>query len=288
MSRFLERFAEFINENGYNTFRIAEIYNGGEPESMTLRPSSSCLNTYSISKAFSVTAIGILYDRGLISLDEHITDILKDECPENMDLRWNKLTVDMTMRHLCGLPLGFLDIDVQDIKSYGDDDFLRYMLGTRLECEPGEKWSYSDGAFYLISRVVTKKTGRILDEFLWRELFLPLGFQEAAWSKCPKGYPIGGSGLYIRAEDMVKLGALYLNGGIYNGKRILSKEWTDITLEKGYELGKTGVGESFGKGGYAAQMLLVIPETGRVAGWQSFDLEKDQMPLIRFAAEYRD
>lgn len=65
MSRFLERFAEFINENGYNTFRIAEIYNGGEPESMTLRPSSSCLNTYSISKAFSVTAIGILYDRGL-------------------------------------------------------------------------------------------------------------------------------------------------------------------------------------------------------------------------------
>lgn len=204
-----------------------------------------------------------------------------------MDLRWNKLTVDMTMRHLCGRRWVFLILMCRILKATATMISFGTCSEQGLNVSPARR-SYSDGAFYLISRVVTKKTGRILDEFLWRELFLPLGFQEAAWSKCPKGYPIGGSGLYIRAEDMVKLGALYLNGGIYNGKRILSKEWTDITLEKGYELGKTGVGESFGKGGYAAQMLLVIPETGRVAGWQSFDLEKDQMPLIRFAAEYRD
>ena len=56
-----------------------------------------------------------------------------------------------------------------------------------LEFEPGEKGQYSDGAFYMLSRVITAKCGMKADDLLMKRVFYPLGFREAAWSKCPHG-----------------------------------------------------------------------------------------------------
>lgn len=63
------------------------------------------------------------------------------------------------------------------------------------------------------------------------------------------GYPMGATGLYIRTQDMVKLGALYLRQGTYAGKRILSEHWTRLVLERGYELCPAGKNGAYGKAG---------------------------------------
>ena len=98
---------------------------------------------------------------------------------------------------------------------------------------------------------------------------------------------MGATGLYIRIEDMLKLGRLYLDGGMWNGKRILSQQWVNAVRERGYELKRKDHGEAFGKGGMRGQMLLIIPETGRVAAWQGYITGWTFDP-VRFAAEYRD
>lgn len=285
-SKLLEGFAAALKRLGYNTYRIAELHDG-KIYSMDLLPASACLNSYSVAKAFTVTAAGLLFDKGCLAVDEKIIDIFRDEFPPKYDHRWDRMTIDHVMRHKGGFSGGFLDIDAQAIETYGTDDFLQYMFHTELENEPGTVWNYSDGAFYLMSRVISKKTGRLMDELMWCEIFYPMEFQEVAWSKCPMGYPMGATGLYIRTQDMVKLGALYMNGGIYEGKRLLSEAWVRKVLERGYEMCSAGVADAYGKGGMCGQMLLVFPSAKRVVAWHSFD-SHDMGPLFQWLYDHID
>lgn len=85
---------------------------------------------------------------------------------------------------------------------------------------------------------------------------------------------------------MVKLGAVYLNGGEYQGKRIVSAEWVKKVLERHYEFAPNGIKDSYNKGGMYGQNLLVIPSENRVVAWQGYDIKPDGPDLTRFAAEY--
>lgn len=286
MSIFLDDVCKFINKNGYdNLFAFSEIKDGGEPQILRFTNTNICQNSYSVAKAFVVTAIGLLFDRDMIDTRDKVVDILSDEVSENITPGWEKVTVDMALSHKLGLPNGFLDIDCNSIYSFGED-FLGYMMSYPFEKEPGTERCYTDGAYYLLARIVEKKTGTTLDNFLWSELFYKMRFQEAAWSHCPKGHAIGATGLYIRTEDMVKLGELYLEGGIYCGERIISDEWADIVLSRGYELRKTGFADSYGKGGMHGQMLAVFPSERRVVAWHSYGF-KGKKELLEWIADYK-
>ena len=283
MSEFLNRFAAYIKEKDYNVLRIAEIKDGGAPESLTLQPCNPCQNTYSVAKAFVVTAVGMLCDRGLLRVEDKVTDILAADLPENPDPRWRAASVDDVLLHKCGLPGGFLDIDVNPIGEYGRD-FLRYLFTYPLLDAPGETRRYTDGAYYLLSRVVEAKAGEPLDLFLWKNLFFDAGFQEVAWSRCPMGHPIGATGMYIRTEDMAKLGEIYRTGGCYQGKRYLSEDWVRFALERPYELSPNEGGRSFSKGGMRGQNLLVVPGQNRVAAWHAYE-DTDNGDLTRWIEE---
>lgn len=269
MSRFLEEFAQKIREKNVNLYTIAEIRTNGIAESITLQKANRCQDSYSVAKAFAVAGVGLLYDRGLIRTEERIPDILGELCPPNMDPHWNDITLHMVMRHFCGLPGGFLDIDVHNANQFGSD-YLSYMLSYPIDRDPAAASIYTDGAYYLVGRIVEKRAGMPLDSFLWKELFFPMEFLEMAWSRCPLGHPMGATGLYIRTEDMVKLGGLFLNRGMWKGQRLLSEEWIQTVLDRQYEFHPLGHGGSYGKGGMCGQMLMVIPEHNRAVAWHGF------------------
>lgn len=268
MSKFIDDCLDFIKTQPFEIIRISQMVNG-EVETAECTPVCYCQNTYSVAKAFTMTAIGILYDRGIIRLDEKICDIFRDELPEDMDKRWEMSTIEMALSHRLGLPGGFLDIDVNPSSTFGED-YLRYMFSYPLEYTPGSDSKYSDGAFYLLSRIVTKKIGMSLEDFLWKEILLKMNFQEIAWSHCPKGYSIGATGLYIHSSDAVKLGWLYLNNGVYNGKRFLSEEWTRIAVENEFAFDWDETHRIYYKGGMFGQKLIVVPEQKRVVCMQAF------------------
>ncbi len=282
MSELMDKIVNYITENNCNVYRVALMGDGFEPEFKTLVPANPCQDSYSMAKAFVVTAIGLLYDRGLLKTEDKVTDILAEFVPEGIDGRWHNITVDDALKHRMGLPQNFLDIDCFDANGF-TDDYLDYMFRYPFMYEPCGEAHYTDGAYYLLSRVVEKLAGEGTDNLLWRELFAPLGFREAAWSHCPKGHVMGATGLYIRANDAVKLGELYRRGGVWNGKQIISKEWVDIVLSRGYELKPTGIGTSFGKGGMRGQMLAVFPDKGLSVAWHAykFDGKSDLLQIIQ-------
>ena len=270
MSQFLEALVAFARTQPFPVFRFAEIVGDGEPETVDLTATNRSQNIYSVAKLFGVTAIGILRDRGLVRLEDKVCDILAEDLPATgMDPRWKTVTVEMALAHRAGLPGGFLDIDVIPAKTFGED-YLRYMLTYPLAYAPGTEERYSDGAYYLISRIAEKVSGVPLDDFIWREIGVPFGFEELAWSHCPQGHAIGATGLYISAADMAKLGALYLGGGAYQGHRIFSEAWRDLAVEKRFSLDPHRTGKYYAKGGMNGQKLYVIPCQNRVVAMQSY------------------
>lgn len=284
MSRFLNDFAEYVKKNDGRVFSVAEVTGGGEPEVLHLKENNLSQNIYSISKMYTVTAVGILCDQGLLSVDKTVTGILGDECPEGYDPYWDETTVDMLMRHRVGFSGGF-DTDVIDASQY-DSDYLKEIMLKKWICPPDTERHYEDAVYYVLSRIVNKVSGKPLFNFCWENIFLPLRFKEAAWSCCPKGHAIGATGLYIRCEDMIKLGAVYLNGGEYMGQRIVSAEWVQKVLERTYEFKYNGIKDSYNKGGLWGQELLVIPCENKVVAWQSCDRRKVTPDFTKYAAEY--
>lgn len=287
MSNFLNAFEEAVKTSGANVFCVGEALCGQELQVRRFGQHNPCQDVYSVSKAYTVTAVGLLVDRGLLRVEETLTDVLAEELPAGCHPIWYKTTVDMLLRHQVALPGGFLDIDCFDANDFGED-YLAYTLTYPLPEDAQPKNTYTDAAFYLLGRVVEKRAGMPLDSFLWKELFCPLGCREAAWSRCPQGHAMGGTGLYIRVEDMLRLGMLYRDGGVYGGRRILSQKWVDTVLTRGYELNRVSPeSTAYGKGGMRGQMLMVCPEEGRVVAWQGCE---DSYPVdfVRFASDYRD
>ena len=284
MSRFLEAMRDELARLGdRGVFSVAE-WHAGRVESLDIIKTNPCQNVYSVAKAFVVTAVGLLVDRGLLSLEDTVTEVLSDELPPSTREVWSKTTVDMLLLHKVGLPQNFLDIDCFDANAFGED-YLTYILSEPIREDFDLSTStYTDAAFYLLSRMVEKRAGMGADDLLWKHLLFPTGCREAAWSHCPRGHVIGATGLYIRAQDLVKHGMIYMNGGTYEGRRILSAEWVDTVLSRGYEFKSRAGGRAYGKGGMRGQMLLIVPEAQRVVAW----LGCGDNSLSDFVTSYED
>ncbi len=270
-----ERMLGYINEQDLNMFSFV-IDDGSEVEKVKIKRANPCNNSYSVAKAFAMTAIGMLYDEGKLSINDKITDILREEYEASgkPERKWEEVTVDNTLRHRMGIAKGFLDIDTEDATAYGTDDYLSLVWKTPITLPIGEERVYSDAAYYVISRIVEKISGETLADFLWKRLFYPLGFREVSWSCCPKGHSMGATGLYIRTEDMAKLGRLYLNNGVWNGERIISEEWISLVLSRAYEFSKVNDKRGYTKGGMCGQRLYFCYEDNVVVAWHAYENSK--------------
>ena len=76
-----------------NTYFVAEGDRDYNIEKQTIVPANPCCNCYSVAKAFTVTALGILYDKGLLTPDSLLTDILSKYIPDKIDPKWHKVTL---------------------------------------------------------------------------------------------------------------------------------------------------------------------------------------------------
>lgn len=277
-----EKLVELAEKDG-RVYAVCEVCDGVS-RTKQVRPASRSQNTYSVAKLFAVTAVMILQDRGVLDVDDPVFPIFEGKFPENFDAKWRDVKISDVMTHRVGFGRGFLDIDAENPNDWASQDYLRLVLERPLKYKPGEKSVYSDAAFYLVSRIVSEKTGERLDDFLIREVLAPLKFAECAFAKCPQGFPIGATGMYISTEDMAKLGVTYVQRGVYDGKRILSEAAVDEVLKRGFELHPVGdSGVAFGKGGMRGQFLYINRKTKRVVAIHSCDANLDE--ILGYLAE---
>ena len=263
-------YAARIRERGLNTYFVSEGDREYSIRTQTVVPANPCCNCYSVAKLFTVTAIGMLYDRGLLTPNSRMADLLCNLLPKEMDPKWNEVTVHDLLLHRVGFGCGMLDIDSEDASKYPSTDYLNTVLSTALPYHPGSVHQYTDAAYYILSRIVAEVSGKELAELLRPVLMETMHFKEFAWSVCPKGYSMGATGLYLRTEDMVKLGILYLNGGEWKGETVISKEWVDKVFSEGYELKPIG-NNWYGKGGMRGQLLILNPEKGIAVACHSYE-----------------
>lgn len=266
----IDKLKKIALDNKFNTYFLCVGDKDYNIEKVEVVPGNPNCNCYSVAKAFTVFAIGLLYDQKKISMDDLLVDVLKKHLPLDMDEKWKRVRIHDVLRHKVGFGCGILDIDCDDASLYETNDYLEIVLKTKLKYEAGTVYQYSDAAYYLLSRVVSEISGMDLSDFLRPILMDVMRFKELAWSKCPFSYSMGATGLYIRTEDMIKLGILYINKGIWKGKRIISSEWIDLVLENGYEFTHIRDGW-YAKGGMRGQFLMFNLDKGLAVACHSYD-----------------
>ena len=222
-----------VSKSALNTFFSAftpcgeeihtfEIYRGEELLAR-IAPSpysaSDKREVYSLSKSFCSTAIGLLCDDGKLSLDDRIVDLFPDKVPPVVSENLSK----MRLSHVLSMNTGHPGC-VMSVVCVAEDP-VKTFLEQDVPFEPGTHFAYNTGATCLLSCIVEKITGESLADFLTRRLFLPLGITGVTWNCISAGMNEGGCGAHISCDDIAKLGILYLSGGVYKGKRILSEEW---------------------------------------------------------------
>jgi len=275
-----KKITDDLSQLGLNMIDFALYEHGEKIKALRFKPASNCSNSYSIAKAFVMTAIGMLWDEGRVDISSTIYSLLKSEIPADADPAWKLVTLDNIMTHRVGYAEGFLDIDAENVNDYPTDDYLDLAMKYPISYIPGSHYQYCDAPYYVLSRVIHALTGETVDEYLRKRLTAPMHFSEIAWSRCPKGFPIGATGLYISAKDMVKLGQLYLDGGVFEGKRFLSEKWVDLALAREYEFHIISQKGLIGKGGMYGQELVLSCDKGFAAGWHSFETESREYKKI--------
>lgn len=94
------------------------------------------------------------------------------------------------------------------------------------------------------------------------------------------GHPIGGTGLYARAEDLAKLAWLYSKGGQWQGQQLLSAEWVHRAVSHGYELHPFDGTSWIGKGGMYGQCMAFSPSKHKAVAWHAFETNGNDGKLL--------
>lgn len=180
---------------------------------------------YSFSKTVTGIAVYMLIDEGRLSPDESVQRIFADIKPAVI----NPLQRGLKVKHLMDMTSG---IRFNEFAVVTETDWVRCFLESVPKAEPGAVFEYNSMNSYMLSAIVTKKTGLTLPEYLETRLFAPLGIENKYWSSCPCGISCGGWGLYLLPEDMVKIGQFILQRGEWEGRQLLPKELVDEMCRK--------------------------------------------------------
>lgn len=176
---------------------------------------------YSLSKTFTSTAVGVAVDNGLIDVNERIVNIFPDKCPENISENLSKMKV----KHLLSMNTGHSTCVMS--KMSPADDCARAFLCQEVPFEPGTHFVYNTGATCMLGAIIEKRTGMSLYDYTYKNILAPLGIEGVYWSSVKDGTNEAGTGIHISCDDILKLGIMYLNKGLYEGKRIISEKWVE-------------------------------------------------------------
>ncbi len=186
--------------------------------------------SYSMCKSITGMAIGILIDDGVLTLDDRIGDIFSAYTG-----LFNMFKKSITVRNLLEMSSG---VEFNEAGAVSGNDWRRGFLESSLKFDPGTRFEYNSMNSYMLSAIVTEKTGKSLFDFCKERIFDPMGIKRVFWESCPQSITKGGWGLFMRAEDMAKLGQLYLQKGVWNGQQIVPGEWVEESSSQKINTGK--------------------------------------------------
>ena len=270
------------------------IYNYYDPGWHPYYKGTDLHTMQSVSKTVTSTLIGIAILRGEISgVNDKVMPYFAD-----FNTKQDPRRDSITLAHVLTMTTGIAwdessDKDPKNNSTQMEarEDWIQYVLDQPMVADPGKVFVYNSGATDLLSYILEKATGKHADDYAREQLFTPLGIDTFYWKRTPKGLTDTGGGLYLRPRDLAKLGYLFLNDGVWDGKRLLPEGWVrDATARK---VGKTdwndfGYGykwwvisqkgstsyDAYAASGHGGQRLIVVPELDVIAtvtAWNIYD-----------------
>jgi len=226
---------------------------------------------YSLSKSFTSTAVGLAVGEGLLRVDDPVLKHLGTDGPEKPSGHLQAMRIrdllTMTTGHQEEPPIapGLMS--------------ARSFLAQPVPHKPGTHFKYNTPATFMQSALVQKVAGSTTFEYLQPRLFAPLGITGAHWDTNAQGISLGGYGLRLRTEDIAKFGQLLLQGGRWEGRRLISGDWvreatsrqvsngsnpdSDWEQGYGYQFWRCRHGAFRGDGAFG-QFCIVLPEQDAV------------------------
>ncbi len=219
----------------------------------------------SATKTVTSVVIGIATARKEFpSLDTPVLKYFDASKVANVDDRKRRLTI----RHLLTMTAG---LDWNEDLPYDDPnnsasvmeasfDWIGQVINRPMAREPGTEFRYNSGATQLLSHIFTTATGKDIEEYARQHLFAPLGIVQHFWKRSPTGLIDTEGGLYLRSHDLAKIGYLYLNNGVWEGKALVEPEWVKASVTPGSTDRPNGV-----KYGYKWWLIPYGKEDARLA-----------------------
>jgi CubicO group peptidase (beta-lactamase class C family) len=199
---------------------IRETYFGGAIP-------SGRANIKSASKSIISALVGIAIEqRRIKGVHQTIAELLPAET-RGLDSIKRAITVE----HLLSMRAGLQSTSFDNYGTWVTSrNWVRNALSRPMVAEPGGAMVYSTGSSHLLSAILTRATKMSTHEFAQRHLAVPLGITLRPWQTDPQGIYFGGNDMYLTPRDMLKLGALYLNGGRVGTRQVVPKAWIDSSF----------------------------------------------------------
>ncbi len=231
----------------------------------------------STGKSVTSALAGIAIEQGLFGVDDPISQhIPQFDRHDNMSARKQGIHV----YHLLNMNSG-LDCNDWEPTSKGNEermydtrDWVGFILDLPMAYDPGVASTYCTGGVVVLGYIISQKSGMALDAYANSYLFGPLGIRDSGWRRSPDGAATGGGGLRLKPRDAAKFGQLYLNGGTWNGARVVPETWVQLSQQRLYTLGRDRYGflwwkrsfsrasgnvDSFFTSGNGGNFIFVIP-----------------------------
>ena len=227
-------------------------------------------NLKSASKSILSTLVGIALDRGYLkSVHEPIARFFPEHLAGAENAKKKSITIENLLTMRSGLE-GTSNVNYGRWVQSGN--WVLHVLTRPLVDEPGGQMIYSTGNSHLLSALLTKATKMSTFDFARRYLAEPLGVPLPPWVRDPQGIYFGGNEMQWTPRGMIAFGELYLNGGRFGGKQVVSQTWIKESLKprtrshwSGREYGYGWWIDSFGgqptyyAWGHGGQFIFVVP-----------------------------
>src|SRR5438445_12618454 len=236
-------FAKEAHEKGPLNAHLAGPYNYFDPAWPPYYHGTDEHSMQSVSKSVTSATLGIAITRKDFkgSLETPVLKYFNNSTVKNLDERKRRMTIRDVLTMSTGLDWNE-DVAYNDPKNAASmmeatDDWVQFVIDLPMAHDPGTVFAYSSGATELLAYIFQKDTGQDIEEYAKKYLFTPLGIEHYYWKRTPKGLPDTEGGLFLRAEDLAKIGYLYLHNGVWDGKQIVSADWVKQSLTPAIDAG---------------------------------------------------
>ncbi|MBO7109930.1 MAG: serine hydrolase [Prevotella sp.] len=185
---------------------------------------------HSVSKTFTATAVGLAIADGKMALTDKVIDYFPDKLPAEVSENLKAMTVRDLLTMSCGH-----DEEPSARNADTEQDWVTTFLAQPVVHEPGTFYLYNSLGTYMLSAIVQRVTGEKVVDYLTPRLFEPLHIDKPRWEESPQGINCGGWGLYLKTEDLAKMGQLLLQKGEWNGQQLIPAEWVAEMSKKQVE-----------------------------------------------------